>query len=163
MGEEKKNDPLNTAVSSRLMFLIFSKILHFFSTFKLFFLQFTCPFIFLCLLYPLSNIYSFPAPLWKHSYKPVMERLVMAWSSDWASGGKSGPSQGNSAACSAPDWKRWSGDPPLPRFNLMVGSGGKGILLSAPTYWRLSKGSSFFSFVSVPTAQQFCKSSLATV
>jgi len=56
------------------------------------------------------------------------------------------------------DWKGWSQDPPLPRPHLRAGSGGEGISLDIPAYWKSSKGKQVFfsfSFVSVFTAATF--------
>ena len=80
----------------------------------------------------------------------------MAWSSDWAPGGKAGPAQGASGVCNAlSDQKGWNQDPPLLRPHLRDGSGGKGILLEIPMCLRLFRGKQLLSFVSVPMAVMF--------
>jgi len=52
------------------------------------------------------------------------------------------------------DSEGWSQDPALPSPHLRVGSGGEGIFLEIPAYWRSSNGKQFF-FVSVSTAVVF--------
>ena len=74
----------------------------------------------------------------------------MAWTSDWAPGGKAGPTQG--AQVHAMDLTQ---DPPLPRPHLRAGSGDKDVLMEIPVYLRPSKGKQLLSFVSVPTAVAF--------
>lgn len=59
----------------------------------------------------------------------------MAWNSEWAPGGKEGPSQGSSGA---------NENSPLPRLHLRVVSGSIAILLEIPAYWNLSKGKQSF-------------------
>jgi len=74
----------------------------------------------------------------------------MAWTSDWAPGGKAVPTQG--AQVHAMDLTQ---DPPLPRPHLRAGSGDKDVLMEIPVYLRPSKGKQLLSFVSVPTAVAF--------
>ena len=81
---------------------------------------------------------------------------VTAWSTDWAPGGKAGPTKGSSGACNAkqcntPEWPEGV-NLPLPRLYLRVGSGCKGILLEISAYLRVSKGKQILSFISVPLA-----------
>ena len=60
----------------------------------------------------------------------------MAWTSDWAPGGKAGPTQGSSGANSASEWlEGWILAPPLPWPHLRVGSGCKGVLLEITGTW----------------------------
>ena len=77
----------------------------------------------------------------------------MVWTSDWAPGGKAGPTLALGAQVHAmylSEQKGRSQNPHLPRPHLRVGSGGKGISLGNPCVtWGLLKVSRFFLFVSV--------------
>ena len=77
----------------------------------------------------------------------------MVWNSDWAPGGKAGPTLALGAQVHAmylSEQKGRSQNPHLPRPHLRVGSGGKGISLENPCVtWGLLKVSRFFLFVSV--------------
>ena len=77
----------------------------------------------------------------------------MAWSSDWAPGGKAGPTQGGSGACNAAEWLE--GLEPGSSPYLRVGSGGEGFLLEILAYLRPSKGMCISSFVSASMAAAF--------
>ena len=71
----------------------------------------------------------------KSQPETVIEHLV---------GRQGQPSGAQVHAMNLSDRKGWSQNSPLPRPHLRVGSGGKGILLEIPAYWRPSKRKQFF-------------------
>lgn len=75
----------------------------------------------------------------------VMEHLV---------GRQGQPKEAQLHAMYFNDRKGWSQDPPLPRPHLKASSGGEGILLKIPAYWRPSEGKQLFFL-------HFCIHSLA--
>jgi len=76
---------------------------------------------------------------------------VMAWSSDWAPGGRQDQARAAQVhAMQLSDQKGWSQDPRLPSPHLRGGSGSKSVLLEIPVCLRPSEGRQLLFFVSVP-------------
>lgn len=89
----------------------------------------------------LGRISAFHIFLVSHLY---WKCWVTSWSSDWAPGGRAGPTQGGHRCkqqvqvMPLGDWKGWSQDLILPRPHLRVGNGREGFLMENPVYLRTS-------------------------
>jgi len=73
----------------------------------------------------------------------------MAWSSDWAPGGKAGLTQRSSGECSAPEWPAGVEPGSNPAQTSFKGWQWRYLLLELPAYLRPSKGKQLFSFIFV--------------